>query len=107
MNELIFLIIFFPTFVSVYLLLTHIEYKMWEDWFTGKNSWWNILYKNRWFIMTNIIIGDDLVKLMICMCLQRRGLTDEELEFLKRMEHQYFYKGDDEWLNYLIKKKHY
>ena len=46
--------------------------------------------------MTDIIIGNDLVKLMICMCLQRRGLTDEENEFLRRMEHQYFYKELEE-----------
>jgi hypothetical protein len=46
--------------------------------------------------MTDIIVGNDLVKLMICMCLQRRGLTDEEMEFLRRMEHQYFYKELEE-----------
>ena len=47
MNDIVWLLIFFPTFVLTYLLLTHIEYKMWEDWFYGNNSWWNILYKNR------------------------------------------------------------
>lgn len=47
MNELIILMIFLITFVLTFLLLTHIEYKMWEDWFYGKKSWWNILYKNR------------------------------------------------------------
>lgn len=41
------LTIFFVTFILNYLLLCHIEYKMWEDWFHGKQSWWNILYKNR------------------------------------------------------------
>lgn len=47
MIELISLITFMVTFLFVFWLLTHIEYKMWEDWFYGKNSWWNILYKNR------------------------------------------------------------
>lgn len=47
MVELVGLIIFMVTFVLVYLLLCHIEYIMWADWFYGKNSWWNILYKNR------------------------------------------------------------
>jgi len=41
------LTIFGVTFILNYLLLCHIEYKMWEDWFHGKQSWWNILYKNR------------------------------------------------------------
>lgn len=40
------LIIFCVTFILNYLLLCYIEYKMWEDWFYGKRSWWNILYKN-------------------------------------------------------------
>lgn len=47
MVELIILMIFWGTFVLTFLLLTHMEYKMWEDWFYGKKSWWNILYKNR------------------------------------------------------------
>lgn len=47
MNDIVWLLIFFPTFVLTYLLLTYIEHKMWEDWFYGNNSWWNILYKNR------------------------------------------------------------
>lgn len=47
MIELFILLIFFTTFVFTYLTLTHIEYKMWEDWFYGKNSWWNILYRKR------------------------------------------------------------
>lgn len=46
--------------------------------------------------MTDIIVGNDLVKLMICMCLQSRGLTDEEVEFLRKLEHQYFYKELEE-----------
>lgn len=44
---LIDLAVFCFTFLVTYLLLCHIEYKMWEDWFHGKRSWWNILYKNR------------------------------------------------------------
>lgn len=47
MIELISLMVFMSTFTFTYLLLTHIEYKMWEDWFYGKGSWWNLLYKNR------------------------------------------------------------
>lgn len=42
--------------------------------------------------MTDIIVGNELVKLMICMCLQSRGLTDKEKKFLEELEHQYFYK---------------
>ena len=46
--------------------------------------------------MHDITISDDLVKLLICTVLQKRGLTDEENKFLRRMEHQYFYNGDKE-----------
>lgn len=50
MSELILwmkIVLFLNTFVLTYLTLCHMEYKMWEDWFKGKRSWWNILYKNR------------------------------------------------------------
>ena len=47
MMELISLVIFFITFVLTFRLLNYIEHMMWRDWFYGKNSWWNILYKNR------------------------------------------------------------
>lgn len=46
-GELIGLLIFMVTFVLTFSLLNHIEHLMWKDWFYGKNSWWNILYKNR------------------------------------------------------------
>ena len=46
-EDLIVLTIFWSVFVLTYSLLMGIEYKMWEDWFYGKKSWWNILYKNR------------------------------------------------------------
>ena len=41
MIELISLLIFMSTLVFVCLLLTHIEYMMWKDWFYGKNRWEN------------------------------------------------------------------
>lgn len=47
MNDIVWLLIFFPTFVVTFLLLNHIERKMWKDWFDGKNSWWNVLYRKR------------------------------------------------------------
>lgn len=47
MIKLITLIICFGISVFTYLLLCHIEYMMWEDWFSEKNSWWNILYRDR------------------------------------------------------------
>lgn len=40
-------ILFVVTFWYTYKLLDYIEHLMWKDWFYGKNSWWNILYKNR------------------------------------------------------------
>ena len=45
--------------------------------------------------MTDIIVGDDLVKLLICIATLKRGHTDEQIQFLNRMEKQYF-KGDVE-----------
>lgn len=45
--QLLGLTIFFVTFILTYLLLWHIERVMWRDWFYGKRSWWNVLYKNR------------------------------------------------------------
>lgn len=47
MMEIMALIIFIIVFVLTFALLCHIEYVMWCDWFYGRNSWWNILYKNR------------------------------------------------------------
>ena len=48
MIELLFIaLIFLSVYVITFLTLCHIEYKMWEDWFYGRNSWWNILYKRR------------------------------------------------------------
>lgn len=44
---LIELIVFCIVFIANYFLLCEIEFRMWNDWFEGKNSWWNILYKNR------------------------------------------------------------
>ena len=36
----------------------------------------------------------EFVKLLICIALQKRGLTDEENKFLNQMEHEYFYEGE-------------
>lgn len=36
MNDIVWLLIFFITFVVTCLLLNHIERKMWKDWFDGK-----------------------------------------------------------------------
>ena len=45
--SLLQLLIFCTTFLFVWFLLYTIDYIMWEDWFEGRNSWWNILYKRR------------------------------------------------------------
>jgi len=44
--------------------------------------------------MTDIIISDDLVKLLICIATLRRGHTDEQNQFLNRMERRYFPEED-------------
>ena len=38
-------ILFGVTFALTTWGLFHIEYKMWENYCSGKRSWWNILYR--------------------------------------------------------------
>ena len=48
--------------------------------------------------MPQIIISDDIVRLLICIASQKRGYTDEQIDFLNRMEKQFFpikENGDD------------
>ena len=40
--------------------------------------------------MPRIIISNDIERLLICIAHQKRGYTDEEWDFLKRMEKQFF-----------------
>ena len=44
--------------------------------------------------MPNIVVGDTIVKLLICIAVNKRGFTDEELKFLRKMEKQYFPEED-------------
>lgn len=45
--------------------------------------------------MPDIIISDELVKLLICIATMKRGHTHEQNQFLNRMEKRYFPEEED------------
>lgn len=51
-----------------------------------------------------IVISDTLLRLLVCIAVSSRGLTDEEWQFMRRLERELF---PDEWWtnrNYFIKE---